>query len=765
VVHLNKTLIKQTQPIAVVVGTCGHGLSVIRALTAGGVSIIALEANPQLPGAKTRLATVEMIPDINSARLIESLLELRTQIDCPGIPVLFLTNDRMIRVIGEGWDRLQGLYNLSWSHSRQTLLPLLEKASLEPLCDLQGLAYPKTFVLDSAADVDRAIATIGFPIFVKPARPLSKFKTAQPKTPEELESLANTYPGDLPFLIQQFIPGDDTSIYFTALYLDHGRILARFDGHKLRSRPLGHTTVAEACIDNEVFKQTCDFFTGLNLSGPVSLELKRDQLGGLWVIEPTVGRTDFWIDLCTANGVNLPLIEYLHQTSKSVSIPVQKNTAVWFNEERDPFGRLWLFGQKNLHLGTRKATYLFLHRSDVSPAVCALKAIIATLATSVVNRVKRLQFGSNKASSSSVQSFSINEELPLDVQNLFTKAEFQDVEFGLTWYKNLIKTVYSDEQGIHIYTLQKNGTSIAAIPVHIIEKSFGKKIESVSNYYTTLYAPVITPDLSPSCLSILIRAIVKTHASAGTMRLAPMDRQSETYRILVESCQLAGLIPKQFFCFGNWFQPIDESWESYLNHRESKLKNTIKRKTKKLSMARGSMELITGGSDLSRGLDAYQHVYASSWKKPEPYPNFIPGLITACANKGWLRLGILWLDGKAIAAQFWIVANGKASIYKLAYDEHFKEYAPGTLLTAMLMEHVIENDKVTEVDYLAGDDPYKKAWMSQRRERWGIIAYNPKTFVGFFGLCKEVTGRWLKPVSAKLNRLHMMRFVSKLPER
>jgi hypothetical protein len=83
----------------------------------------------------------------------------------------------------------------------------------------------------------------------------------------------------------------------------------------------------------------------------------------------------------------------------------------------------------------------------------------------------------------------------------------------------------------------------------------------------------------------------------------------------------------------------------------------------------------------------------------------------------------------------------------------------------MLMEHVIENDKVTEVDYLAGDDPYKKAWMSQRRERWGIIAYNPKTFVGFFGLCKEVTGRWLKPVSAKLNRLHMMRFVSKLPER
>ncbi|OGA95641.1 MAG: hypothetical protein A3E79_13955 [Burkholderiales bacterium RIFCSPHIGHO2_12_FULL_61_11] len=54
------------------------------------------------------------------------------------------------------------------------------------------------------------------------------------------------------------------------------------------------------------------------------------------------------------------------------------------------------------------------------------------------------------------------------------------------------------------------------------------------------------------------------------------------------------------------------------------------------------------------------------------------------------------------------MANGKASIYKVSYDEHFKAYTPGTLFTAMLMEHVIEKDKVTEVDCLIGDDPYKK---------------------------------------------------------
>lgn len=43
------------------------------------------------------------------------------------------------------------------------------------------------------------------------------------------------------------------------------------------------------------------------------------------------------------------------------------------------------------------------------------------------------------------------------------------------------------------------------------------------------------------------------------------------------------------------------------------------------------------------------------------------------------------------------------------------------------MEHVIDVDRVREVDYLTGDDAYKKDWMSHRRERWGIIAMNPRT--------------------------------------
>ena len=39
---------------------------------------------------------------------------------------------------------------------------------------------------------------------------------------------------------------------------------------------------------------------------------------------------------------NLPAIEYAHQTGQTQPAPAQNDEAIWFNEDRDPFGALWL---------------------------------------------------------------------------------------------------------------------------------------------------------------------------------------------------------------------------------------------------------------------------------------------------------------------------------------------------------------------------------------------------------------------------------------
>src|SRR5262249_30489346 len=126
-----------------------------------------------------------------------------------------------------------------------------------------------------------------------------------------------------------------------------------------------------------------------------------------------------------------------------------------------------------------------------------------------------------------------------------------------------------------------------------------------------------------------------------------------------------------------------------------------------------------------------------------------PGLIRLCAERGILRLGLLYVDGEPAASQLWIVHNGRALIYKLAYDERFADLSVGTILTAFLMEHALDVAKVEEIDYLTGDDGYKKEWMSDRRERWGILAMNPRTLRGAAAIVRHAGGRLARRMIAR----------------
>lgn len=356
--------------------------------------------------------------------------------------------------------------------------------------------------------------------------------------------------------------------------------------------------------------------------------------------------------------------------------------------------------------------------------------------------------------SDSVEVFSRTEDMPPDVLHLFDEAEQDNIQLGAAWFNNLINTVYQEHSGVRIYVLRRSGHPIAALPILVTNGRLGEtKIESLANYYTSLYAPALAPEVKYRDLALLLNAVLKAHTPIASLQFTPMNPESRHFGRLWNAAQANGLVPFSFFCFGNWYLTGQTDWAAYLKSRDGLLRNTIKRMTKKFAADGGRLELVTGGRELERCVSAYRQVYANSWKHAEPYPSFIPGLIQTCAEHGWLRLGVAWLKGAPIAAQIWIVLNGKASIYKLAYDENYKSYGAGTQLTAMLMAHVMNEDGITEVDFLSGDDLYKQDWMSDRRERWGLIAYNPKSIAGVFSLATEIGGRTLKTLRSLIQSI------------
>lgn len=348
-------------------------------------------------------------------------------------------------------------------------------------------------------------------------------------------------------------------------------------------------------------------------------------------------------------------------------------------------------------------------------------------------------------------------ELPADAIALMTRAEQQRIEFGSDWYANLIDTVYAHEAAkpeVRIHVLRRQGRVLAVLPTVTQNGSLGREVSALSNFYTAIYAPALEEDIDAADLLPLTRVLRHKSGRAAAYRFSPMDPQSREFDLLKRALSLAGLSAHAYFAFGNWYEPVRQDWDGYLKERSSKMRNTIKRMGKRFAQEGGTLEIIQGGDRLEVGVQAFQSVYANSWKNSEPYPDFVPGLIRLCARRGWLRLGVAWLGSEPTAAQIWIVASGRANIVKVAYDERFKALTSGTLVTALLMEQALNHDRVQEVDYLIGDDPYKATWMSERRERFGLVAYDPTTLRGLIGLARQAVGeawRRFRPKSAPHN--------------
>lgn len=343
-----------------------------------------------------------------------------------------------------------------------------------------------------------------------------------------------------------------------------------------------------------------------------------------------------------------------------------------------------------------------------------------------------------------VEVFGHPAQLPGDVNDFLQRAERRNIGFGATWYDNLVNTVYPSDPGIRFYCLWKAGELNAVLPLRATREGAGWKLSSLSNYFTSLYEPALSPDSKAVDLVAILSAVRGDFPGVSSLRLSPMDPAAASYQCLLGAMRMAGWLPYQFFSFGNWYLPVVDRWADYLAARPGAVRSTIKRMSKKFAGDGGTLEIVTDPQKMTAAIGAYNAVYAASWKKPEEFPAFTPGLIQSCADKGFLRLGLAWLEGQPIAAQLWIVSHGRAEIYKLAYHEDFKAYAPGTLLTTLLMQHVFEVDQVAEVDYLIGDDPYKSGWMTQRRERWGIVAYNPRSLRGLAAIAYESVGRAAK---------------------
>lgn len=306
------------------------------------------------------------------------------------------------------------------------------------------------------------------------------------------------------------------------------------------------------------------------------------------------------------------------------------------------------------------------------------------------------------------------------------------------WYLLWLQHFAPEGARRHFLKVARGGKSVGYFPfllaperVHGVEMAC---LRLAGNVYSPINTPIVRPACRPDIFDFVVReGLSKVPWTVLQTEDLPLEYAgpAELHVALQGAGHESCLVPSE----GNWIHAGAVTAAEYLKELDTGLRNSIKRWQKRLG-AMGRLGLRVAGDDVAeKDISGYQSVYDRSWKEPEIDRTFHPALMRWASEQKTLRLFLLLLDGRPIATQLWLVKRRRAYAVKFAYDEAFRELSPGALLMWRAIEHLLDVDRVEQFDFLKGDDPYKKQWSNQRRQRLALLAFS----AGFRGR----TARWL----------------------
>jgi predicted ATP-grasp superfamily ATP-dependent carboligase len=310
-------------PVAVVAGLDVNGLGVVRSLASAGVNTLILETDLSTPAAATRFGRKLKVPALSGNDFIESLLRIAAGMEQK--PVLFLTQEGSVETVAAAQAELSQYYRFTMP-SHDIMATLLNKAGFQRAAEEMHSAIPRSINLNRNTPTD-AISALRLPCVVKPltkeeaysAKFKKAYKVASREELVQLWQMVKDVADEM--IVQEWIEGSDSDVYFCLQYRPRSSPAISFVGRKICQWPplVGGTAscVPAPAARDELVEVTDAFFQRIGFVGLGSMEYKRDTRDGrFYMVEPTVGRTDYQEEVATLNGVNIPYAAYCAEISR-----------------------------------------------------------------------------------------------------------------------------------------------------------------------------------------------------------------------------------------------------------------------------------------------------------------------------------------------------------------------------------------------------------------------------------------------------------------
>jgi CelD/BcsL family acetyltransferase involved in cellulose biosynthesis len=335
-----------------------------------------------------------------------------------------------------------------------------------------------------------------------------------------------------------------------------------------------------------------------------------------------------------------------------------------------------------------------------------------------------------------------------DWDNLASKQGGYKPFLSFDWYWLWLNHFCEDDQLCIVVLYEDSDIACVAPFLRRREKFRGigvLKIELIGNVYSPFRYFLFNQrddEHRIRALCMIFEFLSKSYSYWDFMDLYPVPEENMCFDLLRDALETTQLTFSDYVAFGDWYlDRIECSGDQYIHQLPKKIRKDVAYCQRRLQKT-GNLEfrMIRDEDLIDNYMDLYYQIYSKSWQKREEVgPAFHRDLAKMAATRGWLRLGFLFFNQAPISSQFWITCNKTSYILKTIYDLDYRKYSPGKILTAEMMKYVIDIDKVRVVDYVQGDEPYKKDWTPKRRDRKGFLVFN-----------NNYKGRYLALISKKV---------------
>jgi CelD/BcsL family acetyltransferase involved in cellulose biosynthesis len=289
-------------------------------------------------------------------------------------------------------------------------------------------------------------------------------------------------------------------------------------------------------------------------------------------------------------------------------------------------------------------------------------------------------------------------------------APFQTFTWNLAWYRGYASTPGTPV----IFELRRGGETVAILPCYLTGRTLRLAGDTICDYQD-----IITDDLAVVLPTLeLVMDWLKREARRSHFHFERLSCEGLLYRALHEPMVAAG----ENLVFEKRFAPcpyvsIEGGLDAYLVSLPRKIRQDLRHSLNRLEREAPVARVVRLNSfsirvdDLENAAEFHIGHFRKEGVSPFADRRLIEllGCVAKDPDVGF-QLSFLANQGDLLAVDFGFVRGGRYYGYLTAFDPAFGRLAPGKCLLLRRIDGWVEEDGVHILDFLSGDEGYKKGF-------------------------------------------------------